>query len=166
MGLFGMALSYLLFSILHFCQFILGTVVLSLYAIDLDNARKAGVHSDSKWVFAVVVGTLSAVTALLYFIPFILRFAVVPAWSLIIFILWCALFGVFGNMYIHENPEGDAGIIRMKRAVWIDLANLILWFIGTVTGAAYWWAHRERNSRFTGRARLGRSGSTRSGWRK
>jgi uncharacterized membrane protein YphA (DoxX/SURF4 family) len=117
-------------------------------------------------VFAVVVGALSAFTSILYLIPFILRFAAVPAWSLVILILWIALFGLFGNMYIHENPEGDSGITRMKNAVWVDLANLILWFFGTVAGAAYWWAHRERNSRFTGRAKLGRSASTKSSWRR
>ncbi|KAH8648379.1 hypothetical protein BX600DRAFT_517771 [Xylariales sp. PMI_506] len=166
MGFFGFALSYLLFSIAHFFQFVLALTVIGLYGVDLDNARKAGVYADGKWVFAVVVGALSALTALLYFIPFILRFAVVPAWSFVIFILWCALFGLFGNMYIKENPEGDAGIIRMKHAVWVDLANLILWLLTSVAGAAYWWAHRERHSRFTGRANLGRSASTRSGLRK
>ncbi|KAI1851974.1 hypothetical protein JX265_008220 [Neoarthrinium moseri] len=166
MGFFGMALSYLLFSILHFFQFIMGLVVIGLYGTDLDAARKAGKYADGKWVFAVVVGALSALTSLLYSIPFILRFAAVPAWSFIIFVLWCAVFGLFGKMYIHENPEGNAGIQRMKNAVWVDLANLILWFIGTVAGAAYWWAHRERHSRFTGRANLGRNASVRSsGWR-
>jgi hypothetical protein len=118
-------------------------------------------------VFAVVVGALSSFTALLYGIPFILRFAVVPLWSFVIFVLWCAVFGLFGSMYIHERPEGDSGIERMKRAVWVDLANLLLWFVAFVAGAAYWWVHRERHSRFTGRARLDRGASTRSsGWRK
>jgi hypothetical protein len=50
MGLFGMALSYLLFSVLHFCQFIMALVVIGLYGVDLDNARKAGKYQDSKWV--------------------------------------------------------------------------------------------------------------------
>lgn len=50
MGLFGMALSYLLFSVLHFFQFIMGLVVVGLYGVDLDNARKAGKYTDGKWV--------------------------------------------------------------------------------------------------------------------
>ncbi len=37
-------------------------------------------------------------TALLYFIPFFLRFALVWAWNLVLFILWIALFGVFGRV--------------------------------------------------------------------
>ena len=113
-----------------------------------------------------MVGALSALTAVLYSVPFILRFAAVPAWSFVIFILWVALFGLFGNMYIKEDAEGNGDIQRMKNAVWVDLANMLLWFIGTVAGAAYWWVHKDRHSRFTGRAELGRGASTRSsGWK-
>ena len=105
-------------------------------------------------VYAEVVGALSALTALLYSVPFVLRFAAVPAWSFVLFILWTALFGLFGNMYINEDPEGNGDIKRMKNAVWVDLANMLLWFIHTVGAAAYWWFHRERHSRFTGRAKV------------
>jgi hypothetical protein len=34
----------------------------------------------------------------MYFIPFILRFAVVWAWNLVLFILWIAVFGVFAKV--------------------------------------------------------------------
>ncbi|RYO89556.1 hypothetical protein DL766_004600 [Monosporascus sp. MC13-8B] len=162
MGFFGMAISYMLFSILHFFQFVLGVTVIGLYAVDLNRANEQGKYTDSKWVYAVVVGALAAVTALLYLIPFILKFAAVPAWSFVLFVLWIALFGLFGSMYIHEDPEGDDGVQRMKNAVWVDLANALLWLIDAVASAAYWWFHRERRSRFTGRARLGRNASTRS----
>lgn len=50
-----------------------------------------------------MVGALSAVTALLYFIPFILRFAIVWIWDAILFILWIALFGLFGNVRTPES---------------------------------------------------------------
>lgn len=95
-------------------------------------------------------------------IPFIIRFAAVSVWSLILFILWIALFGIFGKMYIHEDAEGNGDITRMKNAVWVDLAAALLWLIGTIATSAYWWTHRERNTRFTGRATLGRGASTRS----
>jgi hypothetical protein len=55
MGLFGMALSYLLFSVLHFFQFVMGLVVIGLYGVDLDNARKAGKYTDGKWVYAHIL---------------------------------------------------------------------------------------------------------------
>ncbi|KAI3327155.1 hypothetical protein HD806DRAFT_486182 [Xylariaceae sp. AK1471] len=154
MGFFGLALSYVLFAILHFFQFVLAIAVIGLYGTDLDRAHKQGKYTDGKWVYAIVVASLSALTAILYLIPYILRFAVVPAWSFVLFVLWIALFGLFGSMYIHEDPEGNSDIQRMKNAVWVDLANALLWLIGTITGAAYWWFHRERRTRFTGRARL------------
>lgn len=119
-------------------------------------------RSPHHQVYAVVVGALSAVTSLLYLLPFILRFAAVTAWSLVLFVLWIALFGVFGRLYIREDPEGNADIRRMKSAVWVDLASALLWLFGTLASAAYWWTHRERHSRFTGRARLDRNASVRS----
>ncbi|KAI1178834.1 hypothetical protein F4777DRAFT_586344 [Nemania sp. FL0916] len=154
MGLVNKTTNYVLFAILHSIQFVLAVTVIGLYGVDLDHARKEGKYTDGKWVYAVVVASLSAVTAILYLIPFILRFAVVPVWSFILFVLWIALFGLFGSMYIYEDPRGDSDIQRMKNAVWVDLANALLWLIGTVAAAAYWWFHRERNTRFTGRAKL------------
>lgn len=49
-------------------------------------------------VYAEFVGVISAVTTILYMVPFILRFAAVWIWNLVLFILWIALFGVFGNV--------------------------------------------------------------------
>lgn len=48
----------------------------------------------------MVVGSISAVTCVVYFVPFILRIAgvVVAIWDFILFILWIALFGVFGKV--------------------------------------------------------------------
>ncbi|KAI0886070.1 uncharacterized protein GGS22DRAFT_123659 [Annulohypoxylon maeteangense] len=162
MEILGMKVGYLLFSVLHFAQFVLAITVCGLYGVDLQRARSHGKYMDGKWVYAEVVGGLAALTAVLYLVPFILRFAVVTIWNFVIFVLWIALFGLFGNMYIHENPEGNQDIQRMKSAVWVDLANGLLWLIGFVASIAYWWAHRDRRSRFTGRARLGRNASARS----
>lgn len=58
-------------------------------------------------VYAEVVGGLSAFTTVLYLIPFILRFAAVWIWNLILFILWIALFGVFGNVGDPRSRHGD-----------------------------------------------------------
>ncbi|KAI1187822.1 hypothetical protein F5B17DRAFT_430162 [Nemania serpens] len=154
MGLVDKTSNYVLFAILHCSQFVLAVTVIGLYGTDLDRARKGGGFADGKWVYAIVVASLSAVTAILYLIPFVLRLAVVPVWSFILFVLWIALFGLFGSIYINESPHGDADIQRMKNAVWVDLANAFLWLIGTAAAAADWWFHRRRNSRFTGRAKL------------
>lgn len=48
----------------------------------------------------MVVGALSAVTCLAYFVPFVLRKGsfIVAIWNLVLFILWIALFGIFGKV--------------------------------------------------------------------
>lgn len=153
-NILGMGVMYLSLAALNFIKLVLAIVVIGLYAVDLDSARKAGSYADSKWAFAVAVGAISAVTALLYMIPFFLRFAVVWIWDVVVFILWVVAFGIFGSMYINEDPEGDADIRRMKNAVWVLLANMLLWLIGAIVMALYWFKHRERSSRFTGRAKV------------
>lgn len=42
----------------------------------------------------------------------------------------------------------------MKAAVWIVLVNALLWLLAAAAAALYWWRHRERRSRFTGRAKV------------
>jgi len=149
-----MTASYLAFSVLHFLQFALAITVCGLYGVDLNRAARANKYQDSKWIYAEFVGGISAFTTILYMIPFILRFAAVWIWNLVLFILWIALFGVFGNMYIRAKAEGDADIQRMKNAVWVDLVSALLWLISAVAAFGYWWRHRERHSRFTGRAKV------------
>lgn len=75
------------------------------------------------------------------------------AWDLILLILWAAVAGVFGSMYLHENPEMDTGVQRMKVAVGFDLASLILWFITGVMSAILYFTSGRR-SLHTGRATI------------
>lgn len=55
-------------------------------------------------------------------------------------------------MYIHENPEGDGGVKRMKNAVWIDLINMLLWLVTAVYGMVMFFFFRRGKSLHTGRA--------------
>lgn len=148
--------SYAAFTALHVVAFALALAVCGLYGHDLKRASDNDVDSDSKWIYAVVVGALSAVTCVAYFVPFVLRLGgiVIPAWNFVLFVLWTAVFGIFAKMYINEDPEGDGGIRRMKNAVWVDLVNMLLWFVATLAAAGYWFKHRDERSRFTGRAHV------------
>jgi H+/Cl- antiporter ClcA len=107
-------------------------------------------------VFATVVGSLSAVTALIFMILSIIvsymTVAILFAWDISLLILWCAVFGLFGSMYIHENAEMDSGVQRMKNAVWIDLICLLLWFITSIMGAIGFVRGRNNRTLHTGRA--------------
>jgi hypothetical protein len=70
-GLFGLIVRVFL----RFLQFVMAITVIGLYGQDLANASKVGKYADSKWVYAVVVASLSALTTLIYFIPLIKSWA-------------------------------------------------------------------------------------------
>ncbi|KAF2139070.1 uncharacterized protein K452DRAFT_80501 [Aplosporella prunicola CBS 121167] len=127
----------------RFLQFVMALTVIGLYGVDLQNASKAHIHADGKWVYAVVLGGISCLITIVYLIPQIpsLKLALFVDW--VAFILWLALFGLFGKMYIGEKVEGDSGIQRMKNAVWVDLVNMVLWFI-SATYASLWTFYNRR----------------------
>ena len=128
-------------------QIIFALAVVGLYAQDLNKARKLGKYSDSKWGFATAIGVLSAITAALYAVlPLIVRSfttALLFGWDFILFILWVAVFGIFGSMYIKEDAEGNGGVMRMKNAVWIDLINMLLWFVSGIVGGLGFWRWKK-----------------------
>jgi H+/Cl- antiporter ClcA len=99
-------------------------------------------------VYAVVVGSMAAISALLYALTGIFlqyrNVALLFAWDWIMVILWAALSGVFGSMYINEKVEMQSGIHRMKVAVGFDLAGMVLWFLTAALGL--WWFLTERRS--------------------
>lgn len=51
-----MALSYILFSVIRFFQFVMALVVCGLYGVDLHAANKQGKYSDGKWVWLLQSG--------------------------------------------------------------------------------------------------------------
>ncbi|KAF1957884.1 hypothetical protein CC80DRAFT_524717 [Byssothecium circinans] len=137
--------------IARFFQFVMGITIIGLYATDLNRAHKAGVGYDSKWMYATVVGTLSAFVSLVFMLP------LVKAWfffyiDTLIFILYLTAFGIFGKMYIKEDAEGNKGITRMKHAVWIQLVNMLLWLGTAVYGALIFWKERKASTTLSGRA--------------
>jgi len=147
-----MTLGYIAHSVFRIIQLVLALTVCGLYGVDLHKANKEHKYSDGKWVFAEVTASFSAVTAVLYLIPFMSRVPFAFAWDLILFILWISLFGLFGNMYIKEHAEGDSGVQRMKNAVWVDLVNALLWLISAIGMSVYYFKHRHNRTRWTGRA--------------
>lgn len=136
--------------LVRFFQFILGIVVIGLYATDLNNARKQGKYVDSKWVWAVVCGSLASFTALLFMLPLI------KAWfffyvDAFVWLCYLIAFGIFGKMYIPEDAEGNAGITRMKNAVWVLLTNMLLWLATAAYGGVVFWKTRKARTSLTGR---------------
>lgn len=135
---------------LRFFQFVMGLTVIGLYTVDLENARRANKYVDSKWVWAVVCGTLGSLISLIFMLP------LVKAWfffyvDAFLFLCYVIAFGIFGKLFIPEDAEGNEGITRMKNAVWVLLTNMLLWLVTAVLGAIVFWKSRKARTTHTGR---------------
>ncbi|KAK5685459.1 hypothetical protein LTS10_003538 [Elasticomyces elasticus] len=145
---------------LRFMQFVLGVTVACLYAVDIDHAKRAAKKAggtailDGRWVYAEVVSILSIITVLVYAIPVIKSWWGF-AWDWCLFILWTALFGIFGRIWIHQYTYGYHDYIRMKNAVWVDLVNMLLWLVTAVYTTFIWFRNRgSGRTLHTGRGQI------------
>ncbi|KAI9820047.1 MAG: hypothetical protein M1826_001037 [Phylliscum demangeonii] len=132
-------------------QLVLALAIAGVYGSDVNNARKQHRAVDSRWVaslrptfspslhansiqvYAEVVAGLSALTSILYLIPFLsayLNASLFFAWDALLFIFWVAVFGAFGKLFLHRHPD----LPRMRHAVWLDLVNMLLWFATAAVG--------------------------------
>ncbi|RVD81318.1 uncharacterized protein DFL_009185 [Arthrobotrys flagrans] len=142
----------IILGILRLLQLALACAVIGLYGKYLARATDAGEHADARWIWAVVVGGLSIVTAILYSLPFWpLRFFFI--WDIVLFICWLTVFAIFASLYMHEDPEGNHDIEQMRDAMWLDLVNWLLWLVSSVVGGWYFWKYRNERTRLSGRAR-------------
>jgi hypothetical protein len=142
---------------LRFLQFVLGLTVCGLYGTDLHTATQKHASMDPGWVYAVTVAGMSCVTCLVYFAPVVKSWVFWP-WDLLLFILWTAVFGNFARIFLHANPKDfkpgfSPSYARMHNGIWVDLVNMLLWFITGTWAAVVFCMHRKR-SLHTGRAEV------------
>lgn len=78
-GFFGFIFS----TILRFLQLVLALTVIGLYGQYVNTARLEHKYADPNYVFAVVVGSIGAVSALVLMIPFAKMYRSWP-WDLIV----------------------------------------------------------------------------------
>jgi len=103
MKLLALGAAYFAFAALHFLLLVLALAVAGLYGVDLQRSDEADKPGDNRWIYAVVVAGLSALTAIVLMVPFMLRFMVIWVWDLVLFVLWIALFGVFGKASLSHH---------------------------------------------------------------
>ncbi|OBT69451.1 hypothetical protein VE03_01180 [Pseudogymnoascus sp. 23342-1-I1] len=155
MAILNEPMTYLAFGVVRFLQFILALTVCGLYGVDVTSARNAHESTDGRWAYAIVVGTFSAITALIYLIPVTMKkMSILFVWDVLLLFFWIVLFGIFGKLFIKEDAEGNKAIQRMKNAVWVDLINMLLWLASSIAVGIYWFKHRHNRSQFTGRATI------------
>ena len=143
---------------LRFMQLVLALTVCGLYGSDLHAASTHGAKSNSGWLYAVVVGAITAVTCLVYFAPIVKSWVLWP-WDLILFLLWTAVFGHFATIFLHANPaDFKAGqgpsYTPMHNAVWVDLTCMLLWFSTGMMGFGTFLFYRHRRTSRAGRAEV------------
>jgi len=142
----------IILGVLRVLQLVLACAVIGLYGKYLSRAQDAHEHADARWVWAVVVASLSAITAIIYSLPFFpLRFFFI--WDILLFIFWLTVFGIFAKLFVNEDPEGNHDIEQMRDAMWLDLVNWLLWLISALVGFWYFWRYRNQRTTLTGRAR-------------
>lgn len=114
--------------------FLLSLITAGIYGHDLRSLTTLHIHAPAAWVFAVVVAGLTAVTQIVYFIPFTRKF-VRPftwPWDWVLFIFWTAVFGTFAKRWIGkgvkcgEVEQGWTSCKRMKSGVWVDLVAMLV----------------------------------------
>jgi len=69
--------------------------------------------------------------------------------------LWLALFGMFSKIYLHRGLEEKeryqgTNTKRMQYATWIDLTNVLLWFLSMIGGIIAFFVVRKQKTLHTG----------------
>lgn len=132
-------------------QFLFAIIAIGFYGNRVDAESKAGDGVSAEWIYAVLIASLSAVTAVLFVVaspmsalPFIggklnifKTYKAFP-WDLFLFIAWIVVFGIFGGIFLKRKDDDvykGSNTSAMKGAVWIDFVNALLWLVSGVYGA-------------------------------
>lgn len=143
-------------------QFILSLAVIGLYGHDIQPSASS---SDPRWVYAVAVGFVSALTTFIYILcnlffmksrPLATRVALhlpVFVWESVLVVNWMTVFGIFGKMFLGVYKHA---VERMRHAVYLDLVLLVL-FLGSVgwVGMRWWKSKTTRTGTKDGEAEKG-----------
>lgn len=128
-----MALSYtnLILLFIRSIQTLLSLTVLILYATALSKAPQ----EPSSYIYAILCSTTSLLTLFIYCVPNVPS-SKLFLWDFILAVLWAALSGVFGMIYLGKGGEASNEWVEssnketgMKVAVVCDLVVMVCWMI-------------------------------------
>ncbi|KAM0276277.1 hypothetical protein ACHAQH_006907 [Verticillium albo-atrum] len=132
-------------------QFVFALIACGFYGNRVDADRKDdGGGFSPEWMFAVIVGGLSAVTAVAFLVAAPLSAIPVVgsrikmfktyrafAWDGTLFIAWIVVFGIMAGIFLgrdSDDPYKGSSTGAMKTAVWVDLVNAIFWLVSAGYG--------------------------------
>lgn len=127
-------------------QFVLGIVIVGIYGERVHKGREDAEDASAAWVFGLIVSMAACITALVFAVVAPLgavtrRFKThrLFGWDLTLFVLWITTFGVFAQIFLHRDDDDasykGASTTVEKGAMWLDLANSILWLVSGVYGS-------------------------------
>lgn len=67
----GGFVGFLVHTVIRFFQFVFAVTALGLYGEQITGQRNTMGHADGRWIFVEVVAGLSAITALIFMVPFV-----------------------------------------------------------------------------------------------
>ena len=121
--------------VLRSTQAILSLTSLILYATALASSP----DEDSAYIYALVCCTITLLTLVIYSIPsFPTRKFFL--WDFAVAVLWAALSGYFGMIFLEHDGEVQSGDDRganktaMKAAVGVDLVVMVCWVMSCLLG--------------------------------
>jgi len=147
--------------VLRGLQLLVALVAVGFYGRRVDTDRRSGEPQAPEWVYGVAVAGLSAITAVAFAVAGAMsavsdrcRTYRLFAWDATLFLLWIAMFGVSGYIFLHRDdgaPNYKGASTRiMKGVTWMDLASALLWLVSAVYGAVKTFAGNKVDS-VTGR---------------
>ncbi|KHN95466.1 uncharacterized protein MAM_06743 [Metarhizium album ARSEF 1941] len=136
--------------ILRGVQLVAALVVIGFYGNRISSERAGGKGIGVVWLYGVVVGGLSALTAILFAlagaagsIPFVggmlkmLKVYRAYPWDATLCVAWLVAFGVFGGLFM-KRADSDSyrgsNTAEMKAAMWFDLVNANFWLVSAIYG--------------------------------
>ncbi|EFY94102.1 hypothetical protein X797_011267 [Metarhizium robertsii] len=145
--------------VLRGLQLVLALIICGFYGNRLSSESKGGEGIGPVWMYGVAVAGLSAVTAIVFaaaaslgaipcvgkvlssFQPYLLWW-----WDLALFVLWMVTFGIFAGLFLKrksDDPYRGSNTTAMKIALWIDVANAVLWFCSAGYSAFKQWTEKK-----------------------
>jgi hypothetical protein len=129
---------------LQFCSAI---ITIGIYGSSL-HQRSAASNPITNEIYALVVGLLSVLT-LGFHCLFTIKRVPFVLWDFVICVLWAALAGVYGTIYLKGGDLAQEDRVRsldaMKASVAFDLLSMVFWLLSSLQGCI--WCCRAR--RFT-----------------
>jgi len=128
-------------------QFCSAVITIGIYGSSL-HQRSAASHPITNEIYALVVGLLSVFT-LGFHCLFTIKRVPFVLWDFVVCVLWAALAGVYGTIYLAGVDLAEEDRVKsldaMKAGVAFDLLSMVFWLLSSLQGCI--WCCRAR--RFT-----------------